>query len=132
MEEKNLEPIATRIKALRKEKSLSQQEVADLLGVQRPTYSKIESGQIIPTVKHIIKLSELFQVSIDWLLTGALNLQTSLPDFGVLSTKISQMLDHMARNEGLLHFILSQYYTRKAELTLHELEKQCIHWWEKK
>jgi transcriptional regulator with XRE-family HTH domain len=132
MEEKNLETIGTRIKALRKEKSLSQQEVADLLGVQRPTYSKIEGGQIIPTVKHIIKLSGLFQVSIDWLLTGAANPQASLPDFGVLSTKISQMLDHMAKNEGLLHFILSQYYTRKAELTLYEMEKQGKNWWGKK
>ena len=39
------------LKALRKEKQLSQQELADLVGVSRNTISSIETGQFCPTAK---------------------------------------------------------------------------------
>ena len=39
------------LKALRKEKNLSQQELADLVGVSRNTISSIETGQFCPTAK---------------------------------------------------------------------------------
>ncbi len=39
------------LKALRKEKKLSQQDLADLVGVSRNTISSIETGQFCPTAK---------------------------------------------------------------------------------
>ena len=39
------------LKALRKEKNLSQQDLADLVGVSRNTISSIETGQYQPTAK---------------------------------------------------------------------------------
>jgi putative transcriptional regulator len=39
------------LKALRKEKHLSQQDLADLVGVSRNTISSIETGQFCPTAK---------------------------------------------------------------------------------
>ena len=39
------------LKALRKEKNLSQQDLADLVGVSRNTISAIETGQFCPTAK---------------------------------------------------------------------------------
>lgn len=39
------------LKALRREKDLSQQELADLVGVSRNTISSIETGQFCPTAK---------------------------------------------------------------------------------
>lgn len=39
------------LKALRKEKDLSQQDLADLVGVSRNTISSIETGQFCPTAK---------------------------------------------------------------------------------
>lgn len=39
------------LKALRKEKNLSQQDLADLVGVSRNTISSIETGQFNPTAK---------------------------------------------------------------------------------
>ncbi len=39
------------LKALRKEKNLSQQDLADLVGVSRNTISSIETGQFCPTAK---------------------------------------------------------------------------------
>ena len=39
------------LKALRREKNLSQQELAELVGVSRNTISSIETGQFCPTAK---------------------------------------------------------------------------------
>lgn len=39
------------IKELRKEKGMSQQELADLVGVSRNTISSLETGQYEPTAK---------------------------------------------------------------------------------
>ncbi len=39
------------LKALRKEKNLSQQELAEMVGVSRNTISSIETGQFCPTAK---------------------------------------------------------------------------------
>ena len=39
------------LRALRKEKNLSQQELAELVGVSRNTISSIETGQFCPTAK---------------------------------------------------------------------------------
>jgi putative transcriptional regulator len=39
------------LKSMRKEKKLSQQQLADLVGVSRNTISSIETGQFNPTAK---------------------------------------------------------------------------------
>ncbi len=43
--------LKNRLKEIRKEKNLSQQELADLVGVSRNTISSIETGQYEPTSK---------------------------------------------------------------------------------
>jgi len=58
--------IAYRIKNARKLKLLSQQEVADELGVSKQMISKYEKGLSIPDSSKIIKLSKLFNQKIDY------------------------------------------------------------------
>ncbi len=43
--------LKNRLKEIRKEKDLSQQNLADMVGVSRNTISSIETGQFNPTVK---------------------------------------------------------------------------------
>jgi SOS-response transcriptional repressor LexA/transcriptional regulator with XRE-family HTH domain len=57
-----------RIKELRKEQSLTQDGLAELLNVQRPTVSKYEAGIIPLTTETIQRLIEIFHVSADYLL----------------------------------------------------------------
>lgn len=52
------------IKNLRIEKWVSQQELADLLGVTRQTYSKLENWKIDPTLWQAVKISEFFGVDV--------------------------------------------------------------------
>lgn len=55
---------------LRKEKNLSQEEVADKLNVTRQTISKWETNQSTPDFDKIIPLCNLYEISSDELLTG--------------------------------------------------------------
>lgn len=62
--------IADRILELRKVKGISQEELADKIGISRQAVSKWESGQSIPDLDKIIALSEYFGVTTDFLLKG--------------------------------------------------------------
>ena len=55
---------------LRKSKGLSQEEVADKLGVTRQTVSKWETDQSTPDFDKIAPLCKLYDISADELLTG--------------------------------------------------------------
>ncbi|MDD4000267.1 MAG: helix-turn-helix transcriptional regulator [Bacilli bacterium] len=65
-----MESLNERIKQLRKEKGLTQTQLADLLGVTDKAVSKWEVGEANPDISLLTKLSEIFGVSIDYLLTG--------------------------------------------------------------
>lgn len=55
--------ISQRIKALRIERGLSQEEVAAKLDMSRQRYSRIESNQIQITFKTIEQLADVFRIS---------------------------------------------------------------------
>lgn len=59
-----------RIQHLRKTKGLSQEELADTMGVSRQAVSKWESGQSTPDLEKIILMSEFFGVTTDYILKG--------------------------------------------------------------
>ena len=60
--------LAEKITEERKKNGWSQEELADKLGVSRQAVSKWESAGSIPELQKIIQLSELFNVSTDYLL----------------------------------------------------------------
>jgi len=62
--------IEERIRELRKSKGLSQEQLAEMLGVSRQAVSKWESGQSLPEVEKLIAMGELFGVTIDYILKG--------------------------------------------------------------
>ena len=62
--------LAKRIVLLRKAKGLSQEALAEVLGVSRQAVSKWESGQSLPDLDKVIVLSTYFEVSTDYLLKG--------------------------------------------------------------
>ena len=62
--------VADRIQNLRKMKGISQEQLADEIGVSRQAVSKWESEQSMPDLEKIILLSEYFEVTTDYLLKG--------------------------------------------------------------
>jgi transcriptional regulator with XRE-family HTH domain len=59
------------LKRLRQEKHLSQQELANLIGVHVRQISKYEMGTSMPTLDRIRRMSEALDVSADELVFGA-------------------------------------------------------------
>ena len=62
--------LADRIQQLRKSRGISQEELADRIGVSWHAVSKWESGQTSPDVEKIVLLSDYFEVTTDYLLKG--------------------------------------------------------------
>ncbi len=62
--------MSDRIQYLRKSKGISQEELADKVGVSRQAVSKWESEQSTPDIEKIIIMSELFEVTTDYILKG--------------------------------------------------------------
>ena len=57
--------LAENISYLRKKKSLTQEQLSDILLVTRSTISKWESGTYEPEINSLKRLSEAFNISID-------------------------------------------------------------------
>ena len=63
--------LGTNISRLRAEKRLSQGDLAEVLEVSRQSVSKWETDSSVPDLDKLIKLSQLFRVTLDELVTGA-------------------------------------------------------------
>lgn len=59
-----------RIKQLRKSKRLSQEQLADLCGVGHKVVCKWENDYFLPYADNLCKLSDIFGVSINYILKG--------------------------------------------------------------
>lgn len=57
---------------LRRQEGLSQEQLADRLGVTRQSVSKWESGAAVPELPKLVALSDLFGVSVDYLVKDRL------------------------------------------------------------
>lgn len=62
--------MADRIQYLRKSKGISQEELADKVGVSRQAVSKWESEQSTPDLEKVIIMSDFFGVTTDYILKG--------------------------------------------------------------
>ena len=62
--------LGERIYKLRTEKEMSQGDLADALEVSRQSISKWETNGSVPELDKLVKLSEIFCISLDELVTG--------------------------------------------------------------
>jgi transcriptional regulator with XRE-family HTH domain len=62
--------IAARLRWARAQAGLSQGQVAQRMGVHRPTISQIEAGERNVRIDELDRLAELYGVSRDWLVDG--------------------------------------------------------------
>ena len=69
--------LAERLYELRKKAGLSQERLAEQLGVSRQAVSKWETGSAVPESETLVSLSEYFDVSLDYLLKDSASLPES-------------------------------------------------------
>lgn len=72
--------LAEKIQDLRKKNGLSQEQLADYLGISRQAISKWESEQSTPDIDKIVLLSEFFLVSTDYLLKEEKDMTSKIED----------------------------------------------------
>ena len=68
--------IGSKIQAARLEKNMTQEQVAGLLEVSRQTISNWENAKSYPDIVSVIKMSECYDVSLDYLLKGEQKMNT--------------------------------------------------------
>ncbi len=57
-----------RLRELRMKHKLTQQKTADMLGVTMSSYQKYEQDERFPSYETLIKIADIFDVSLDYLL----------------------------------------------------------------
>jgi len=85
---------AQTLKRLRQQKNLSQQELADLIGVHVRQVSKYEMGTSLPTLERIRRMAEVLEVSADELVFGVAKRKTSSTSsvkFPVLAERLKKL-----------------------------------------
>lgn len=103
--------IADRIQQLRKSRGISQEELADKIGVSRQAVSKWESAQSIPDIEKIILLSDYFETTTDFLLKGTGPLQE--PE-GKYSAMVFSIIGTILNAAGLISSIGIWIETQRA------------------
>ena len=69
--------IAHNLREIRKNKKMTQSEVAELASITRVTYSRIETARGVVSLQTLLKLAIALNVTVDELLTGVLDAMRS-------------------------------------------------------
>ncbi len=104
--------LSDNLKKIRKENNLSQEQLAEKLGVSRQAVSKWESGQSYPEMDKVLLICKLFNYNIDELMNenvkevdeikqGKLNINKYIDDFFAFITKTVDMLSSMSFKQRL-------------------------------
>ena len=87
-----------RIRQLRIHNGYTQEELSGLLNMDRSYYSRIESGKRGCSVDVLVHLSELLDVSLDYLVFGANRCNTiTAADRSRLKEDIITLIDHLEK-----------------------------------
>lgn len=96
------------IKAIRKSKGLSQQELAVKLNVVRQTVSKWEQGLSVPDSDMLLSLSEVFETPVSALL-GEIITEPQADDLKAISAKLEvinlQLAQRKTTRKRILHWL---------------------------
>ncbi len=124
--------LSGRLKTLRSQHKMTQEELAKLIGVERSSVGKYESANVIPSAEVLTKIADIFNVSIDYLLgrddniskVSATDEVNNLPpevtekrkeDFIKTNNPVSKIFSHTGIAEKLI------YLREKNNLTINEL-----------
>ena len=70
--------IGQKIMQLRNNADISQEQLAEMLGVSRQSISKWEMDQALPQIDKVLQLAEIFRVSTDELLIDKIEINVNI------------------------------------------------------
>ena len=131
----NQQEIGSFIAEKRRAKNLTQEQLAELLGVSNKTISKWETGKSIPDYSVVELLCKELNITIPELLAGKDNTSESIPEYtkeqvDLLLYKVEQM-EKETKKRDILHFDMSSGKTLKTGITTSSVLAMIIsyvHW----
>ena len=121
--------ICDRLKKARQLKGVKQKDMAKELGISRAGYSRIENGLVELTTKNLTKISQILEISADWLLFGVEEDQTKqgfFSDFGKYAGAVELMFSEMKEDKSTMHCVLAAFFEKKGK-TAEKDQKEKEH-----
>ena len=97
-----------RLKEIRLMKKLTQREVADMLGVSSVAYSRYENGTREPSIDILLKLSSIYNISVDYLIGNKLVERTALSEYELRLIIASREVPQYIRDDFLAFLIMKR------------------------
>ena len=89
-----MEHMIKRLKELRKEKHISQQELADAIIVTQQSVNRYENHDVEPGIETLIKMAKFFNTSVDYLIGNTdVNFKSGRYDIDMLSENESCIIE---------------------------------------
>lgn len=107
---------APRLQSLRKTKNLSQQQLADSIGVTKSTISRIESASRAASIEIVYELADYFDVSLDFIVGRSDDINT--PKGNVAS--LSKEEELIIKNYRMLNDISKGKLIERSRILLEE------------
>lgn len=116
-----------RLKTLRKEKGLTQKQIADHFNTSPQSYAQWEKGTRTPSQKSLEKLSDFFDVSVDYLL-GRTENQSNITNTGNNSIVFQENTGsinytHTESSENKRHTVYEKNLIKLLENTIKKQEE---------
>ncbi len=94
--------LAERIKQLRKQKSLTQTDLANVLGIGKSAVSNYETGYSVPDVETLKLIANYFNVSADYLLGNSQSPTLTQKDELDIAKRIEALEEDLENHENLM------------------------------
>ena len=95
---------------LRRKNGMSQEQLAAEIGITRQSVSKWESGSTLPELAKLIVISELFDVSVDYLVKDSMEEDFSGDMYSMGNTRLEEKMDELSR------YVKGYQYTSKRHI----------------
>jgi transcriptional regulator with XRE-family HTH domain len=110
---KTIMNLGEKLKYLRKQHNWTQEQLAQHLNISRSQISKWENGELLPDVQSLQKLSNLYKVSVDFLIGKHTTKQELLREVNLLyqtdriDEKMLDIIDYLRQNPNMEKTIYS-------------------------
>lgn len=98
--------VGERLKARRMELNLTQESVAEALGITRQTISNWENGRSYPDIERMVRLSDIYSLSLDELLKGDQEMVKQLQENTSINHFLKRFIFMLLVNVGLMIVLL--------------------------
>jgi len=106
------------IKFLRTSNNMSQQKLADLIGIDRSTVSRIENNEIETTVDNAINIAQVFKISLSDLINKDLRIPNKCEEEYITPDEMNKVIEIYKKNGICITMEIGTQITKKDFLEI--------------